>query len=155
MAGEPASYDELVSLASTTCEPELLQIPDPLVSVATSPVPLPHRGALLRELGLSGKSGKTAEFVPPTPIREPPTEVPPELRPRLKNQVAMNVKVYIDRDGKVTYAELLSKGTGPNRDLASLAVFASRQWEFSPARLGDETVPAEAILRFRFGPEVR
>ena len=155
VAGEPASYDELVSLASTTCEPELLQIPDPLVSVATSPVPLPHRGALLRELGLSGKSGKTAEFVPPTPIREPPTEVPPELRPRLKNQVAMNVKVYIDRDGKVTYAELLSKGTGPNRDLASLAVFASRQWEFSPARLGDETVPAEAILRFRFGPEVR
>ena len=155
VAGEPASYDELVSLASTSFEPELPQIPDPLVSVATSPVPLPHRKALLRELGISGKSDKAAEFVPPTPIREPPTELPPELRHRLKSQVAMNVKVYIDRDGKVTYAELLSKGTGPNRDLASLAVFASRQWEFSPARLGDETVPAEAILRFRFGPEVR
>jgi outer membrane biosynthesis protein TonB len=155
LAGQPASYGELFSPASKILQPEIPQIPDPLVSVSASPVPQPHRGGLFRKLGLSGKSDKAAEFVPPRPIREPATELPPELRHRLKNQVAMNVKVYIGRDGKVSYAELLSNGTGSNRDLATLAVFASRRWEFSPARLGDQTVPAEAILRFRFGPEVR
>ncbi len=151
VAAEPASYTELLSLGNKILRPELPQISDPSVSVAISQ---PHRGGFLRKLGL-GKHNKDAGFVPPTPIREPPTELPPELRHRIKNQVAMDVKIYIDREGKVEYAELLSKGTGSNRDLASLAVFASRRWTFSPARLGDETVPAEVILHFRFGPDVR
>jgi hypothetical protein len=76
------------------------------------------------------------------------------LRQRAGQEVAIDVKLYVDRAGKVDFAELLSNGTGANRDLASLAVFSSRHWEFSPAHLGDETVPAEVVLRFRFGPDV-
>ena len=63
--------------------------------------------------------------------------------------------ISVDRAGKVEFAELLSNGSGPNRDVASLAVFASRHWEFSPAHLGNDSVPAEVVLRFRFGPDLQ
>jgi hypothetical protein len=61
--------------------------------------------------------------------------------------------LYLDRAGAVEYAELLSKGTGSNQELASLAVFTARKLQFSPARQGEETVPAAVLVRFRFGPE--
>jgi TonB family protein len=64
----------------------------------------------------------------------------------------VRVKVYVDRSGKVEYAELLSDGTGSNRELASLAVFAARRWQFAPANRAGKPVEAQAVLRFRFGP---
>jgi hypothetical protein len=151
----PAMPSELLARSSDILQPEIPRIANPLVSVAVESVPEPHGGGLLHKLGLSGKRGTPAGFVPPKPVREPATEVPPNLRQGMIRQIPVDVKVYVDRDGKVKYAELLSKATGATRDLASLAVFSSRRWEFSPARLGDETVPAEVILRFRFGPESR
>jgi outer membrane biosynthesis protein TonB len=51
----------------------------------------------------------------------------------------------------VDYAELISEGTGPNRSLASQAVYAARRWEFEPAREGERKVPGQVILHYRFG----
>jgi hypothetical protein len=44
------------------------------------------------------------------------------------------------------YSEALSNVAESNRDLAALAVFSARRWEFVPARTGDGTVPGEVIL---------
>jgi outer membrane biosynthesis protein TonB len=127
---------------------------DPFVSVAVEPATESEGGGLIHKLSLfgKGKRSKRTDFVPPAPIRRAPTNVPPELRGRIKHETPVDVKVYVDRTGRVEYAELLSEGTGPDRDLASLAVFSSRRWQFSPAHLGEEAVPAEVVLRFRFGP---
>ncbi len=45
--------------------------------------------------------------------------------------VKINVKVYVNPSGKVDFSELVSKVPDTDRDLAVLAVFAARRWEFS------------------------
>lgn len=118
----------------------------PFVSVAVEPIPTGRSGIL-------GRLGRRREFVPPRVLLEHSPEVPADLRQRIRDTVPVTVKLYVDRAGKVEYAELLSNGTGPNRDLASLAVFASRKWQFAPAQQDGEPVPAEVVVRFRFGGE--
>jgi hypothetical protein len=149
-----AEPESLLASAAEVAPPDVPHVSDPLVSVSIASVTEPRRGGLFHKLGFAA-DGKPSEFVPPKPVREAATELSADLRRRMKRPVPMDVKVYIDREGKVEYAELLSKGTGVNRDLASVAVFASRHWLFSPARLGDQTVPSEVVLRFKFGPEAR
>jgi hypothetical protein len=122
---------------------------DPFVQVAVAPVAEATRPGLFGKL--VGKHPKSTGFIPPTLLRKAATNVPAELRTRIKREVPVDVKVYVDRTGKVEYAELLSDGAHVDRDLASLAVFSSRRWQFTPARVGDETVPGEVVLRFRFG----
>ena len=94
------------------------------------------------------------EYEPPTPVHESTPVVDDHLRRSLKSEVPLDVRVYINRSGKVDYAELLSDITGGNRDLAALAVFDARHWEFTPARSGTRIVPGRAILHYRFGNPV-
>ena len=130
-------------------------IGNPYLSVVVEPVSDLGSKRLVEKIPLIGKRHKRADFVPPMPLRDAQPEIPASMRGRLKREVPIEVKVYVNPLGKVDYAELLSNGTGPNGDLAALAVFSSRRWEFTPARLGDERVPGEVILRFRFGPEAQ
>ena len=125
------------------------EVPDPFVRIAVDPVPYGHRGLIGRLL--SRKSSERAAFDPPRVLREPPPEIPSELRNQVRNTVPVTVKLYLDRAGKVDNAELLSKGKGRSRDLAARAVVACRKWQFSPAHMGGETVPAEVLVRFVFG----
>jgi hypothetical protein len=91
-------------------------------------------------------------FVPPAPVREVRPSLSARERHALIGTVPMDVKVFVGDTGKVQYVELVSN-IGQHEDLASLAVYAARRWEFSPARLGQEKVPGEVILHFRFSPE--
>jgi protein TonB len=89
-------------------------------------------------------------YVPPRPLHE----VRPALTDResagVVRPVPVDVKVYVGENGRVQFAELL---TGSHRpELASAAVYAARKWTFSPAKDGEETVPGEVILHFRFAP---
>ncbi len=155
IAAGPAGNPEAMLRETEILKARPPEISHPFVSVTLDPLPESRRGGLLGKLPLLGKRNKQrTDFVPPRPVREAPTNVPAELRQRTKHEVPVEVKLYVDRAGKVEYAELLSEGTGADRDLASWAVFSSRQWQFAPARLGDESVPAEVVLRFRFSPEV-
>jgi TonB family protein len=56
------------------------------------------------------------------------------------------VKVFIDDAGNVTRAQVLSKRS----DLASAALSAARQWQFTPARKHDRPVSSEMVLHFSF-----
>ena len=64
--------------------------------------------------------------------------------------VQINIKVYVNAAGKVEYAEVISKVAEADRDLASLAMFAARRWEFAPARSAGSAVAGEVILHYQF-----
>ena len=89
-------------------------------------------------------------FEPPRATHEVRPSLSKRERRELTAAVPVDVKVYVAESGKVEYAELLSGGR--YRDLAAEAVYAARRWAFSPARLGEEAVPGEVILHFRFEP---
>jgi hypothetical protein len=125
--------------------------PDAFVRVTVDPVLPTRRWGRLGKLGLGGKGEKRTVFFPPTPVHRPATDVPPELSRRIGRNVPVDVKVYVDREGKVAYAELLSDAAGLDRDLVTLAVFSSRRWQFAPAQSDGENVAAEVVLRYRFG----
>jgi hypothetical protein len=151
IATEPsAPADALSHLGAILKSPEPAP-PDRFVNVDLQESAAKGAG-LLRNLSLGRKHDKHEAFIAPAPIHQDKPAVPPELRRRVTSEVSIDVKVFVNRAGKVEYAELLSNGTGANRDLASLAVFSSRRWQFSPASRDGAPVPAEVVLRFRFGP---
>ncbi len=92
-------------------------------------------------------------FVPPEPVHEERPVLTAEQQRKLTGTVPLDVKVYVTNSGKVDYAELISNTRGRHEDLATAAVYSARHWSFTPARLGDENVPGEMILHFRFEPE--
>jgi outer membrane biosynthesis protein TonB len=149
--------------------PEIVEAPRPGVampSTAAAPPAPPATGSSVSKPADSSVSVEVASaaqprggvlklfskrhrFVAPVPIRESQPALPRELRSHLTRET-VDVKVYVDRTGKVDYAEVMSDGA--TSDLASFAIFSSRRWQFSPARVGDETVASEVVLRFRFNP---
>ncbi len=127
--------------------------PDTFVRVTLDSSMSTRRSGFFSKFRLTSKGEKGPEFVPPKVVRQAETRVSPELRRRIKTEVPIDVKLFVDRAGKVEYAELLSDGRRLDRELVSLAVFTSRRWQFAPAQSGDEKVPAEVVLHFRFGSE--
>ena len=103
-----------------------------------------------RSIPLIGKRNRRPDYVPPSALHNPGLSIPPNRN--LPREVKINVKVYVNPSGKVDFSELVSKVPDTDRDLAVLAVFAARRWEFSPARDGDSAVPGEVILHYQFGP---
>ena len=106
-----------------------------------------------RSIPLIGKRNRRPDYVPPAALHNPGLSIPPNRN--LARDVKINIKVYVNPSGKVDYSEVVSKVSDTDRDLAVLAVFAARRWEFVPARDGDTTVPGEVILHYQFGPGAR
>lgn len=75
------------------------------------------------------------------------------MRQRISSQVEIDVRVLVGPTGAVEDAELLSKGK--DAALADLALFASRRSQFTPPRAVGLDVPAEVVLRYRFGSETQ
>jgi protein TonB len=92
--------------------------------------------------------------VPERPFEaaRPLRQVAPALPPYLRGQdlPPVEVKVHIDRDGRLERTELLSKDA-PS-ELTERAIDALERWTFAPARVKDEAVDSELILRFDFQP---
>jgi len=110
-----------------------------------------HLGSVMGKIPLLRRLHRAADFVPPTPLQGTTPTVSEELLHTLRTEVPLDVRVYIDKSGKVDYAELLSDITAANRDFASLAVFNARHWTFTPARSETRTVAGRAMLHYRFG----
>jgi len=119
--------------------------------VSVEPVSGSRLEHLARNIPLLGKRYRRSDYVPPALLR-PVRPNPPHRN--VARDVNIDVKVYVNPGGKVDYAEVLSKVTATDRDLADLATFSARRWEFVPARTGDVTVPGEVILHYQFGPGV-
>ncbi len=123
----------------------------PTVSVSAEPAPGSRWERLVRRIPLVRRFKKQPQsFEPPHATHEVHPALSERERAELIAPVPVDVKVYVAESGKVEYAELLSGGQF--RDLAAEAVYAARRWAFSPARVGEESVPSEVILHFRFEP---
>ena len=86
----------------------------------------------------------------PRPIHRVEPEPSFTLHPFIVPEVQINVRVSIDRSGRVIRAESLSRGNALMEHLSKIAVQAARQWTFSPARREGKNVPSEIMLQFQF-----
>jgi TonB family protein len=91
-------------------------------------------------------------FVPPTPLHEATPHLSARERAAVTDPVLVNVRVYVTKEGKVEFAEVQS-GARHRTELANAAIYAARHWDFTPAHIGEERVPGEVILHFRFAPQ--
>lgn len=139
-----------VAPAPVAAAPPLPKPTEAQVSVRVEPVG--GRGVLSRIPFLRRFRKQPQAFVPPTPLHEVKPSLTARERHELVGTVPVDLKVFVGDSGKVQYVELLSNSSR-HESLVSLAVYAARRWEFTPARMGEEKVPSEVILHFRFTPE--
>jgi len=88
------------------------------------------------------------KFLPPVPARQVKPKLPIDWARDNGHPPPVDVKVWIDKTGQVTRAELLSES--PEPDIADLAANAALKWTFEPARVADRPVSSEMVMHFRF-----
>jgi len=87
---------------------------------------------------------------PPVIISSVPAVYPPTLKNLGFATKTVEIKVSIDKTGRMVKAEpILSKEFVP-QSMIQAAVEAARRCRFKAARLGDQAVPGEMVLRFDF-----
>jgi len=74
-------------------------------------------------------------------------EVSAKSRSTIHGTVRVIVKVHVDASGTVTAAEPASS---PSRFFGDAAVQAAKRWDFAPAKVADQRVPSEWLVRFDF-----
>jgi len=142
---QPAPLEHSKEVLKTIEPGNSLSRAEPSFHVTVEPV-----SGSRRSIPLIGRRNRRADYVPPAALHNPGLSIPPNRN--LARDVKINIKVYVNPAGKVDYSEVVSKVPETDRDLAVLAVFAARRWEFVPARDGDSAVPGEVILHYQFGP---
>lgn len=85
----------------------------------------------------------------PRPIRQVNPTVPPGMLAGMRGGAEFGVKVYIDRTGKVTGAQLVSRRGAASAMLADSALNAARMWRFKPALRGGRPVASNTVLNIR------
>ncbi len=90
-------------------------------------------------------------YHPPVPTRKITPEFPMELKSVIIKPQVVEVRVTIDKTGKVLRAEPVNQGN-IHKLLIDAALRAAPFWKFQPARRGEEPVLSETILRFVFTP---
>jgi TonB family protein len=80
--------------------------------------------------------------------------VPAVYPPALKNlgiaTKTVEIKVSIDQNGRIVKAEPIPSKEFVHQAMIQAAVEAARRCKFKAARLGDQAVPGELVLRFDF-----
>jgi hypothetical protein len=90
------------------------------------------------------------KFLPASPIRQVKPRLPADLQREAEYKNPVDVKVWIDDNGLVTKALVLSDSSGP--EIADFAAHTALKWTFTPARLSDRPVSSEMVMHFRFEP---
>ncbi len=90
-------------------------------------------------------------FAPARPVREVKPRLPEDVQQEGPQHPDVAVKVWINDEGQVTKAELLSDHVDP--EIADVASNAAYKWAFEPARLSDRPVSSEMVMHFRFVPK--
>jgi hypothetical protein len=125
---------------------------EPVVSVEAEPVSGSRVSRVVSHIPLLKRLRKPVQpFVPPTPLHEAKPHLSARDRADITGSVVVSVRVYVTKEGKVDFAEVES-GARHRTELANAAIYAARHWDFTPAHMGEERVPGEVILHFRFAP---
>jgi TonB family protein len=77
-------------------------------------------------------------------------EVPEGIRPRITEPMPIDVKVAINRAGKVTKATVVQHEDGLVDFLGKRAVAAAQRWTFTPAKRGGKAVESTRTIHFVF-----
>jgi TonB family protein len=75
-------------------------------------------------------------------------DVSRRARERITSTIEVNVKVSVDKSGKVSHATLISHR--PRGYFANQALQAARKWTFAAPTVDGRTVPSQWSLRFDF-----
>jgi hypothetical protein len=89
---------------------------------------------------------------PPEILRQIRPTIPSNILAMVKRQVEVQVRLSIDKEGKVTRSELVTPMRGVPDYIGAATVNATRYWTFKPARREQVPVDSELIVRFTFGP---
>lgn len=129
---------------------------EPLATASVSVEPV-ESGALKRAThhiplfgAIGGQYHGGDHFTPPQAIRSFAPRVPAEVARTLTGTTPVDLKLKIDKSGRVSGVEIMSKAAVPQ--LVEIAGDAAYNWQFEPAHLKDKTVPSEVIAHFRFHP---
>jgi TonB family protein len=91
------------------------------------------------------------ERIPPKPIQRVPPVVGAGVRPRIPGIIPIDIRVMVDRKGRVTSAQpLVHSSDTLHKYLTDRAVAAARQWRFEPARAGGQAVEGDETIHFVF-----
>lgn len=91
-------------------------------------------------------------YTPPRPIRRPQPLLSPAVANLVAAPVDVDVRVQIDKTGRVVNAEPLPAKEPVSSSLVGAARNAALLWRFEPARQGTQPVPSVLILRFQYRP---
>lgn len=131
-AGAPPRFETTLDASESTAEPRQL--------AETAAPPAAPRGATTAQT-----------VVPPRPTIQVPPTVPRYIRSMLRDDVVVAVRLEVDANGRVISMEPMRQPGGPMRlILERAAADAALRWQFEPARVGNQKVPAEALVQFRF-----
>jgi outer membrane biosynthesis protein TonB len=89
-------------------------------------------------------------YMPPQPLSQVAPVVPSNLVRLIRRETVVVVRVSIDAAGNVIQARPVADSL--SAFLIPVAVTAARQWTFRPAWEGNQKLPSETVLRFRFVP---
>jgi TonB family protein len=97
------------------------------------------------------QSAKAVRRTEPKAIHRAPPVVASGIRPRITGTIAIDVRVHIDEQGRVTSAAPVVKPQqGLDAYLTASAVQAARLWRFEPARENGKAVRGTQVIHFVF-----
>ena len=99
--------------------------------------------------------GRRVDVEPPEVIVKIKPNVPANLSSILRQRVEVDVRLYIDDNGKVRRVESSTPPGQMGTFLAKAASNAAKDWRFRPARIGGKNVPGEYLVHFAFGPATK
>ena len=76
------------------------------------------------------------------------------MRPVVPAGTKVEVKLYVDKTGRVVRAEPVTK-LNLDPDAARLALHAARELRFHPAQRGGQDVESETVIEFEFPDEIK
>ena len=117
--------------------------------VSQTPVPPPQQPAPQQSASQQPAS-IVIRYQPAVAIAKPAPVFPQELQSLAVTRKVIEVKVTIDKSGKVSKAEAIPQ-KNVSLFLVNSAVSAARLWKFEPARRNDDPVSSETLLQFIFG----
>jgi len=135
--------------------PDVLSLPGPLAKFPAPNVPPPDTASHLPDAPpqkAQSTPPAAPAFSPPRILRQTPLAVPPEIKALSRQGLKLSVTVELDREGRPVRTRLPSDTGMPGYVGRLFASAIREQWKFAPARIGDEAIPSELVIRIELRP---
>jgi len=147
-AAAPAAEREIVAQAKPAPTVDAPKAPE-AGGLALAPVRTTSLASIL-----APTPAPPVQFQPPEVLRQPsPVALPPDLRRLLRNEVVLQLRVAVDRNGVVRDVIPVSGGAGQAEGaLLRTYTAAVKSWVFEPAKRNGQATDGETVLSFRVSP---